>query len=79
MWTTIIFILIIILIIYWKGLNAVWIRLVIGLVAGSIIYVIFFMDGDFFSLTNLARSMGIGIFISFLFETIGEISKIKKK
>lgn len=79
MWTTIIFVLIIILIIYWKGLNAVWIRLTIGLAAGSIIYVVFFMHGDIFSLTNLARSMGIGIFISFLFETIEQISRIKKK
>ena len=78
MWTTIIFVLIIILIIYWKGLNAAWIRLIIGFVAGSIIYVIFFMDGHIFSLTNLAGQLGLEFLSASYLRPLGRFQKLKR-
>ena len=68
LWIILLIIAVILLLVHWKGPNAVWGTATLGLVVGIIISII---KGDW---TFLAYSVSIGIFVGTIFEWLGRLS-----
>lgn len=80
MWQVLGFIAVILSIIYFrKGRNAVWGGLTIGAIVGLIIAVILAFRSKGFNLYVILKAITVGIIVGFLAELLDEIPKLIKK
>jgi len=71
-WGILLIFSILLLILYWgKGRNAVWGSLTLGIIIGFIIGFISFLKGDGFSWIIIERCAIAGVFFGFLSEILG--------
>ena len=64
----------ILLVIFWKGRNAVWGGLTLGIIIGILIAVFFAIKGKGFNFYTIGKTVIIGILVGFLAELLGKIS-----
>ena len=64
----------IVLIIFWKGPNAVWGGITLGLIVGIILAIISTFNGNGFDFIIIGKAIIVGVFAGFVFELVGKIS-----
>lgn len=69
----------ILLIAFWRGRNAVWGGLTIGVVVGLIIVIFFAFKGSGFDWFIIGKSAILGALLGFMAELLGKVSDLIKK
>ena len=79
MWFSLSIITGILLIIFWKGPNAVWGGITFGIIGGFIIAIIFLFAGKGFLWSTVGKGIVIGVLLGFGAELLGKLSNRMKK
>jgi len=69
----------ILLIIYWRGRNAVWGGLTLGIIIGFIVAIVFMFRENGFNLLTVGKGAIAGTILGYLAELLGKVSDLLKK
>ena len=78
-WKLLVIIAVVLLIIFWRGKNAVWSGLSLGILAGFILTILLVFKGSGFDWHTIGKGAILGTILGFIAELLGKTSDLIKK